>query len=501
MALPFYREDRTREPVVSVDVPILLLNLDAADLPPRSPDEPNGEPADVAAVTTVTEPHLTLRFPWPFGLWIRAGTHHNFSLTALIAADTTRNAGPLGRALSSQDGVSKNLIPAFGSDPEPGGIISLPLSFYDTLVDHGDLPDVPGQDLDRDIGLLPLFAWGSGTDDSHDYLAVFPFGGTTRGILGKDEIVWWGFPFPAYAKVRDRAYESTHVMWPFYNRIEGPRHQGWRLLPFYGHYEHQDSLGRPVYERTYLMWPFLTWQTLGMNEPAGPTHVFFSLPFYGRIHGPGRENVTVLWPFFRWETDEQADTWELRAPFPFLILGGGEQRYRFDLWPLFGFKGRANYDRQFFIWPLFRHESLQGEQKSFSGLWLLPLFWRTHWEDQERGDETRVRLFPLLHYRKLRDGSADLALLSPWWTDDPQGFERIIGPFVRLYRWHRDPEGGTEHQLLFGLASWRGIPPGPERAEYDRVSLLFGLFHWRQLGSEHGLRLFWLPEITWGGDA
>lgn len=526
-ALPFYREDRTGLPIVSVDVPPLLMDLDAADLPPRSPDEPNGEPtrepsggpAQVAPVDSagspvtespvsespVTESHLALRFPWPLGLWLKEGNRHSFTLTAVLGADTSRNAGPLGRALSAREGVPKNPIPALGSDPEPGGIMSLPLTFWDTQVDHGDLPDVPGTDLDRDISLLPLFAWGGGDGEEHDYLAVFPFGGTTKELIGKEKITWYGFPLPAYAEVEDRAYHSTHILWPFVNFVDGPRHQGMRVLPFWGHYEHQDSFGRPVYERSYLMWPFLTWQRTGLNEPAGPTEIFFAFPFYGRIHGPGRNNVTVLWPFFRWETDDLVDSWELRAPFPFLILGGGDERYRLDLWPLMGFRGRRGFDRQFLLWPLFRHESLDAGRSRFQGLWFLPLFWRTSWQDEDGKSETRVRVWPLLHYRHLRDGSADLALLSPWPKDDPDGFERILGPFLRLYRWHRDADGGSEHQVLLGLGSWRSLPAveadavRPARAPYWRLSLLFGLFHLRQLGDQTGLRLFWLPEITWGG--
>ena len=512
MALPFYREDRTHPPVVSADVPLLLLNMDTAELPARSPDEPEGEPlppADPAAVDSAvpTERHLALRFPWPLGLWLKAGQRHTFTLTAILGADTSRNAGPLGRALSGQEGVSKNVLPSFGSDPEPGGITSFGLTFWDTQVDHADLPDVPGTELDRDISLFPLFAWGGGDGEEHDYLAVFPFGGTTKGLIGKEKITWYGFPLPAYAKVEDRAYESTHILWPFVNFVDGERHQGMRVLPFYGHYEHQDSFGRPVYERTFLMWPFLTWQRSGLNEPRGPTETFFAFPFYGRIHGPGRNNVTVLWPFFRWETEDLTDSWELRAPFPFLILGGGDERYRADLWPLVGFRGRPGYARQFALWPVFRHESLDTGRSRFRGLWLLPLFWRTHWEDRDGASETRLKVWPLLHYRHLRDGTVDFALLSPWYRDDPDGFERILGPFLRLYRWHRDPQGGSEHQLLLGLCSWRDLPALPEvpgeapgRPAYWRLSLLFGLVHWRTLGEEHGLRLFWLPEITWGGD-
>ena len=56
-ALPFFRIDRVEQPVTSVDVPLLLLGWDAAELPARSPEEPDGtelvlEPNDNPAAKT-----------------------------------------------------------------------------------------------------------------------------------------------------------------------------------------------------------------------------------------------------------------------------------------------------------------------------------------------------------------------------------------------------------------------------------------------------------------
>ena len=77
-------------------------------------------------------------------------------------------------------------------------------------------------------------------------------------------------------------------------------------------------------------------------------------------------------------------------------------------------------------------------------------------------------------------------------------FGRTLAPFFRLYHYTRDAQGGTEHQALLGLFSLRDLPASEDRAEYFRVSLLFGLFQYRNLGGERGLRFLWLPEIAWG---
>jgi hypothetical protein len=501
-ALPFYREDRTVPGTVRAEVPVLLLSLDAADVV-KEPEEG----ADPAAEPEVEEQAI-VRVPWPLGMFIKRGEHLNYNLTLPVVIPGLITSGPLGRALSPDSAVREDIMASLASDAEGGGLAMGPLGyFYRTRTDHNALPDMEhlGPDLDEDIGLFPFFAWGSGSSEEHEYFALFPFGGTTKGILGKEEITWWGFPLPAYAKVRDRAYDSTHIMWPFINWVDGPRHSGWRVLPFGGHYEHTDSWGNPVYEKNYLLWPFISWQTTGMNEPKGPTDIYFFLPFYGRIDGPDHDQWTVLWPFFRYEIDDLNDTWELRAPFPFVQVAGGKDRWKFDLWPLFGAKQRPGFSRHFFAWPIWRYEDLQEHSYSFNGQWLLPLFWRTHWEWHESGrHETKIRLFPLLHYREWRDGSVEFAALSPFWQDDPNGFERTLGNFFRLYRYHRDARGGVEHQALLGLFSYRDLPAleptphRPGRPDYWRLSLLFGLFQVRGLGDEGGLRLLWLPEITWG---
>lgn len=512
-ALPFYREDRTSAPrAVSVDVPLLLLSLDAADVEvDPSEDGPLESDGDEPPPSEgpYYEARSIVRWPWPLGRFIHRGEHLNYQLTIPIIADgLVSNPGPLGRGLSPDEAVRDDVLASVAKDPAAGGFAMGPLGyFYRTRVDHNALPDMEelGPDLDEDIGLFPFFAWGSGSSEDHEYFAVFPFGGTTKGMLGKEEVTWFGFPLPAYAKVRDRAYDSTHILWPFINWVDGPRHSGWRVLPFGGHYEHTDSWGNPVYERNYLLWPFITWQTTGMNEPKGQTDIFFFLPFGGWISGPDYHNYSVLWPFFRYEEDVLEESWELRAPFPFLIVGGGRDRFRFDLWPLFGVKQRPGFSRHFVAWPIWRWEDLEEHDYTFDGQWFLPFYWRTHWEYPEQGThETKIRLFPLLHYREWRDGSVEFAMLSPFWKDDPNGFERTLGTLLRLYRYHKDAHGGVEHQALLGLFSYRDLPALPSTPEhpgrpaYWRLSLLFGLFQLRSLGDESGLRLFWLPEITWG---
>lgn len=498
-ALPFYREDRTTPAIVRVDVPLALLTYDHFDAdaiaPVASYAVPEGEPPPDEDVTIV-------RVPYPFGAWVNDGHRRYYTLTSFVGNQELVNAGPAGRLTSGNSAVRADPVANVVPDAETGGLALFPFSFYDTFVDHGEtIPDAAGGEEDHDTGLLPLFAWGDGSGEEHDYFAVAPFGGTTKGLIGKEKITWFGFPIPLYARVEDRAYTSHHILWPLVNWVDGPRNEGFRILPFYAHYERKGVRGHSVYERTWLMWPLVTWQREEYpGEP--PTDTFLAFPFYGYIEGPAVHSWTVLFPFFKYEERKFPDVWELRAPFPFVQVGGGPDRWRADFWPFFGWKERPGFERQFALWPIFRREALEYPHSTFDGLWILPFFWRTDWFHRETGThETATRVWPFAHHRVTPGDTVDFAMLSPWWWDDP-GFERTLGALLRLYHYHRDPDGGVEHQALLGLFSWRDLPAlerdGLHRPEYWRLSLLFGLFHLRSLGGERGLRLLWLPEITWG---
>ncbi|MBL4847429.1 MAG: hypothetical protein JKY65_18075 [Planctomycetes bacterium] len=521
-ALPFFRIDRTTPGVVQVDVPPILMTWDTFPSA-KSEDEIKGQDAaprgELAPSRTKTnkagepERDYLVRFPWPFGTWIKRGDHRFWTYTGFILAQDTGSPGPAGRALSTDGAVRKDPFTALASDPESGGILSLPFVYANTTTDHEDHPGREDRtDIDHDIHLWPIFVYGSGEQkgldeeraDDHDYFALFPFGGVTKGLLGKEKITWFGFPYPLYAHVRDRSYESHHVLFPLVNWVSGPQNSGFRVLPFFGHYERTGLKGEPIYTRTFVLWPFLTWSTSGMNEPV-PTETFFLFPFFGRQTGYKFQATSILWPFFKYTTrqTDEGDDWEVRAPFPFLQFGASPTGWKFDMWPLFGVKERGKtLHRHFFAWPIWRYESLNYKSgRSFSGQWLLPFFWRTRWDDVEGTSQHKWRLYPFLHYRKYRDGSLDIGGLSPYWFDDA-GFQRTLGSFMTLYRYQRDSEGGTQHDFLLGLLGLRDRPPSAERAAYSRLSFLFGLFQYRNLGGERGLRFLWLlPEIRWGGES
>jgi len=288
------------------------------------------------------------------------------------------------------------------------------------------------------------------------------------------------------------------------------------------------------------MWPIVSWarnsEQVGSYDEetdefrATPTEEIFIFPFFGRIVGPDDKDYTVLWPFFRYNEIPSTNFWELRAPFPIFIISHGSdpalvrqgktaERIRFDIWPVFGVKTRPGYIRYFGAWPIYRFEARDDDWADDTKIFFVPLFqWHHHHEKEKtkefpKGpDYQRTRLWPIFLYRRGARDDVEFATLSPLLWDDPNGFERILYPFFRLYEYKRSSVGAVQHRFLLGLASWRHDPAvedaargGYSRYEYTRLSLLFGLVQYRSGGtleeesSRSGLRLFYLPEITWGG--
>jgi hypothetical protein len=530
-ALPIVSIDKTEPHASHTTLPIVLSAYDTGP-PHRIVRGPKGGPIDQKAPPDQGASKLQLLFP--IFSYEGEGREHETRLFASFMSPLgglfTASTGPAGRALGPADvadqPITHPLLPG-AATPVSGGYYLFPLEGYDRV--HLDpTQSISHQGTKRDFGFFPLFMGGDWPDQGR-YFALAPFGGVTYGFLGRDEMDWWGFPYPFYLYSRERDVESRHILFPFVNWVEGGGRTGFRIWPFYAHYARTDLIGRPRYDRHWIMWPLVSWGTNyspsgGEDEELGapaapiPTEELFIFPFYGRIVGPETINTTVLWPLFRYEENPAANFWELRAPFPIVTIHHGNdpelvkagkngERWRFDIWPLFGVKTRPGYIRHFVGWPIERYEARDDQWVKDTKFYFLPLFSVHHHVEKETNEDyVRWRVWPLVQYRRGVKGDIELHALAPILWDDPNGAERIIFPFFRLYEYKRTSEGGHQHRFLFGLASWRDEPAVPGLTDgYDRLSVLFGLFQIRKGGTnaeespKHGVRLFYLPEITWGG--
>lgn len=368
-------------------------------------------------------------------------------------------------------------------------------------------------DVDRIYG--PVL-WGHSPDEG-SYLSILPLGGTMRGLLGKSYVL--GVVPPLFLYTEDHAnpeFTSTHVLFPFVNWWSGGGRSGFRVFPFYAHYERKDVGGRLAFRRTWILWPF--WQTLenNINSPAGAQTMWFFFPFYGSADGPDTHSWTLLFPFFKYFENRGSSyggpLYDLRAPFPFVRIVRGRQRSQTDFWPFFGVKERTipmltgsggeHFERRFILWPIWQDQTHDVGEVHSSRWWALPLLWSYHTENEAEGTSHReFKLWPLFRYKRWPDGTKAVNVLSPLWFQDPEGaFERTWGAVTRVWHEWREPEGARRLELLFGLYGEREFtsPDGPEVA---RTSVFFGMFQYERRGTEKELRFFWLPfGPSWGDE-
>lgn len=365
---------------------------------------------------------------------------------------------------------------------------------------------------DTDMILGPVF-YGHSADEG-TYLAVLPFGGTTRGLLAKDYALWVLFPVFLYTQEKD--WSSTHVLFPIVNWWSGGGRSGFRVFPFYAHYEREGAGGRLSYRRTWVLWPF--WQTLenNLDSPAGAQRMWFLFPFFGRSEGPDTSSWTLLFPFFKYYENKGGkfggplyDVW---APWPFAHIVRGRDRSTTDFWPFFGYRERGfdvvagplrdTYKRKFILWPLWRDEEQQDGDTRYDRAWLMPFVWSYRTENVlTRREKREFKIWPLFRYKRWEDGRVAVNILSPLWFQDPEGaFERIWGPLTRVWHEWKDDEGASRKELLWGI--W-GEREYRSRANEDvsRTSLLFGMFEYERRNEHKELRFFWMPfGPSWGGD-
>lgn len=337
---------------------------------------------------------------------------------------------------------------------------------------------------------IPIY-WGNDHEEG-SYFAVFPVGGTAKGILGLERIDF--ALFPLYAHVRDRGRESHHVLWPIFNVTGGERVRGWRLWPLYSHYRGYTPEGNPRYDRKSLLWPFIHWHTNNM-ETDSPTSVRWFWPFYGRVKSRNLERWSVAWPFLGGDRIRDRDRSSIYL-FPLLRFSWEEDELvQYDVYPLFGHLENGTYRRDFLLWPLFGRESTIEGEYSRRARWFFPFY--RHTEIQAHEDprsETFVRLWPLMRYHHRVDGVRTWNALDPLPFVDPPGFDAFYSRIWRIYREIDDPiRDRRAWELLWGLAG------GSRDTEGSRWSILGGLIGRERREGEDGdagdtrWRLLYIP--------
>jgi len=345
---------------------------------------------------------------------------------------------------------------------------------------------------EKDLLVFPLFFWGDHPGQG-SYFTLIPFGGTLRGLLGKDYVAH--FLFPLFAYTRLKTYETYHLLFPILSWSTGSGNEGFRFLPFFGYRKAFTDEGVLRSEHYTVLWPLVSWGTDNAMS-RNPYTSFAVFPFYGETKSKFVDEWNLLWPFFRFRDEKKKGTQHLRIPFPFVMLSWGTET-QVDLWPFYGVRKEGGYARHFALWPFLRSERFEDAESVKLRRWFLPFVWTWSETDKATGEPLyrQTKLWPLVRFDDRKDGAYSLRAPSLLWFHDTPGdlFETLLTPLLELFRYTDDPENGIELRLLSSAfkAKW-GRPDDAESG----WSFLGGLFGWRRTREGDGLvRLFYFLEF------
>ncbi len=340
------------------------------------------------------------------------------------------------------------------------------------------------------LSLFPVYFQQRSTNAELNYTALFPFYGTLKNRMLRNEIQFTMFPL--YGMSRKRDVVTQNYLYPFFHLREGNRLRGWQVWPLVGREVREphsitNYLGleqfMPGHRQEFALWPFMfrNHNDIGTTNEVRETAV---LPFFSHSRSPNRDSSVYLWPFFKYTDDRENKYREWGFPWPLWSIARGEGKQMNRFWPLFS---RAHNDdgveRNFYLWPLWKDEYARADSLDRRRSRLLFFLWS---DLRERNPQTgkemhRQDLWPLYTYRKQLDGRERLQLLSPlapllpnnksvernwspvwalWRTEkNPAAQLRTDSLFWNLWRREISPEG-TNNSYFFGLAQSRKTTDG-----------------------------------------
>lgn len=297
------------------------------------------------------------------------------------------------------------------------------------------------------LWLLPFYFQGRDIDGV-PYLAIFPFAGSIREILGFNEIRFAMFPLTLYTRVDD--VKTIAFLWPLISQQTGGDKERLNFFPFYGY-----SRLRQESEKRYFLWPF--WTDARYHRPLSPGHSFVFFPFFGRVDTENQKSLMILPPLFRFSRGAQMDL--VYCPWPIVQYSSGEIN-KLYFWPIWGRKSRDTSYYSFLLWPLCVRYRQQAPFYEHARFMFFPFVYssstRGSFDDPQRKlDEPRetLKIWPFFSYARDRD-ERRFTMLSLFPFRDYDAIERNYGALWTLYS-HTACAGQTEDELLWGLARLR----------------------------------------------
>lgn len=390
------------------------------------------------------------------------------------------------------------------------------LSFSGGALQSGDAKDR--------FTLFPIYFQQRSADSNENYTALFPIYGKLRDRLFRAEIdfaLW-----PLYVKTKRRPgsgsvgadeFLSLGNRWaqsrrgdvttynflaPVFHLRYGDGLRGWQAWPLAGHEVKEVTLRTNSWgdvesiaghEKSFVLWPLWLTDTRGIGTTNGSQFKAL-LPFYSSFRSPGRDSTTYLWPLGLTLTDDRARKYhETDFLWPVFAYARGEGKTTTRFWPLFGVSHNDVMEKDFYLWPIYRHSHVHSSPLDRSRTQILFFLYS---DVREKDSVTlqqsrRVDCWPLFTHTRDRAGHTRLQVLSilePILSKS-KSIERNYSQLWSLWRSENNPESGEASQsLLWNLYRHQTLPAG-----HRKTSFLFGLFQHQSTPAGSSLRLFYLP--------
>lgn len=362
-----------------------------------------------------------------------------------------------------------------------------------------------GEDADESIKhritIFPFYFSQRSTNPDKNYTAVFPFYGHLQNRLFRDDISF--VMFPIYGQSRKHDVVNNNYLYPFFNLRHGDGMCGWQFWPLVGA-EHKvvtyrtnnwgDVQTVAGHDHYFALWPIHFWQNNGIGT-TNLQKIRADLPLYYVMRSPQRDYSSVLWPFFSWADDRQAKYREWNLPYPFIVIARGEGRTITRVFPLFSRGHSADYDDNFYLWPLYKYKAIHSAPLERERTRILFYLFQNVREENTETEKSkrRVDLWPFFVYHRDFNGNNRLQILAPVETfvPDNRGVERNWSLLWSIWRSENNVQTDTHSQsLLWNLYRHEKSP------ESKKFSLLFGLFQYQSGPEQKKLRLFYIPVIN-----
>lgn len=270
---------------------------------------------------------------------------------------------------------------------------------------------------------------------------------------------------PVYVEKRaiDGTVTDAHVLYPLFSyrtHLSGYR---WTFLNLINRTRSEQA------PDTFDVWPFYFSRQTG--DPA--TSYRAILPLHGTVtqrFGQDRLSWTLFPLYARWEKRGTVTT---TAPWPFIKVLRGDGHEGFELWPLFGRRGkRGEYREQFYLWPLiYKNEKYEGAVRTDESLGVLPFYAR----DTRPGYRTETYGWPFFGYVDRTEPYRYHAThyFWPFWVQG-RGDDRHVNRWAPFYT-HSMMKGVDKTWVAWPL--WRRARWTEAGLAHQRRQFLFFLYN------------------------